>query len=105
MKPHARDPKLAKSAEHVKARPTKVITVWVVPLLTEAQAKAISGTFRNQSDSIPEVTEYAEIEGMPRTNIATFVHERLISSENTNPRRSARYAGRNSSVMVFTGKN
>ena len=75
--------------------PNKVRIMDVVLVVVLANAKESNTIFRIQSDSTSVVIEQAEMEGIPRTNIATLVHDMLISSLKTRPRTNARYAGRN----------
>mmetsp|Transcript_25422 Transcript_25422/g.60099 ORF Transcript_25422/g.60099 Transcript_25422/m.60099 type:complete len:284 (+) Transcript_25422:680-1531(+) len=92
---HERAPRFASNMQHAIVRPNNVKTFRVLPYasLDAAIARHKIIALRNQSDPTFEMTLYAEIDGKPRTNIATLTQDRLISSEKTRPSTNVRYAG------------
>ena len=95
--PHAREPKFANSTIHAKNIPNNVNIARVLPFVDAANANENTIILRNQSDATFDVISYADIDGIPLTNIDEFNHDKLNSSVNTIPNINAKYAGLNSS--------
>ena len=88
---------MANNTIHAKNIPNNVNIARVLPFVDAANANENTITLRNQSDATLDVISYADIDGIPLTNIDEFNHDKLNSSVNTIPNINAKYAGLNSS--------